>query len=60
MFDPSIISPQDFLSLGRQAAAQAQSLGPLNRTWTGTAPNGLKFMGYLDNHGAVRSFFPDF
>ncbi|WP_198406337.1 LysM peptidoglycan-binding domain-containing protein [Delftia acidovorans] len=60
VFDPSIISPQDFLSLGRQAAAQAQSLGPLNRTWTGTAPNGLKFMGYLDNHGAVRSFFHDF
>ncbi|ATE71068.1 hypothetical protein CNO08_06630 [Lysobacter capsici] len=60
VFDPKIIAPEDFLSWGRQAAAQGQSLGPLNRVWTGTAPNGLHFMGYLDDQGAVRSFFPDF
>ncbi|MFC4158786.1 CdiA family toxin C-terminal domain-containing protein [Chitinimonas lacunae] len=60
VFDPSVIQPDTFLSWGRQAAAEGQALGPLNRTWTGTAPNGIKFMGYLDDTGAVRSFFPDF
>lgn len=60
VFDPSVMSPDTFLTWGRQAAAEGQALSPLNRTWTGTAPNGLKFMGYLDDTGAVRSFFPDF
>ena len=60
VFDPSVIPPDTFLTWGRQAAAEGQALGPLNRTWTGTAANGLRFMGYLDDTGAVRSFFPDF
>ncbi len=48
------------LKWGREAAAEAQTAGPLNREWIGTSPNGVQFRGYLDNTGAVRSFFPDF
>lgn len=46
--------------MGRQAAAEAQAAGRLNREWVGTAPNGLEFRGYLGETGAVRSFFPNF
>lgn len=60
VFDPSIISSEDFLAWGRQAAAEAQSRNSLKRVWTGTSPNGVNYMGYLDESGAVRSFFPDF
>ena len=60
VYDPAVISDSDMLTWGRQAAAQAQSAGPLSREWVGTAPNGLAFRGYLDNTGAVRTYFPDF
>lgn len=60
LYDPAIISDQQILQWGRQAAAEAQAAGRLTREWTGTAPNGLRFHGYLDEAGAVRSFFPDF
>lgn len=60
VFNRKLISPQDFLTWGRQAAAQGQSLAPLNRVWSGTAPNGLSYMGYLDSTGAVRTFSHDF
>lgn len=60
VYDPSIISDKLFLEWGRQAAAEAQAAGRLNREWVGTAPNGLEFRGYLDDTGAVKSYFPNF
>ena len=60
VYDPSIISDEAFATMGRQAAAEAQAAGRLNREWVGTAPNGLEFRGYLGETGAVRSFFPNF
>jgi len=59
VYDPSVISDQEILDWGRQAAAEGQSRGPLTREWTGTAPNGLQFRGFLGKTGAVRTFFPD-
>jgi len=60
VYDPSKISNEQFMDWGRQAAAEAQALGKLSREWVGTAPNGLEFRGYLDETGAVKSFFPNF
>jgi hypothetical protein len=60
VYDPSKISNDQFMDWGRQAAAEAQAAGRLNREWVGTAPNGLEFRGYLDDSGAVKSFFPNF
>lgn len=60
VYDPSKISDEQFLNWGRQAAAEAQTANRLNREWVGTAPNGLEFRGYLDDRGAVKSFFPNF
>ena len=48
------------MSWGRQAAAEAQAAGRLNREWVGTASNGLEFRGYLDETGAVKTFFLNF
>lgn len=60
VYDPKKISNEQFMDRGRQAAAEAQAAGKLNREWVGTAPNGLEFRGYLDDTGAVKSFFPNF
>ncbi|WP_443747386.1 EndoU domain-containing protein [Asticcacaulis solisilvae] len=60
VYDPSLVSDTDILAWGRQAAAEAQAAGNLNREWVGKAPNGLVFRGYLDSTGAVRTYFPDF
>ncbi|MBN0989605.1 CdiA family toxin C-terminal domain-containing protein [Amphritea pacifica] len=60
VYDPSKISNEQFMDWGRQAAAEAQAAGRLNREWVGAAPNGLEFRGYLDETGAVKSFFPNF
>ncbi|MET0051865.1 MAG: CdiA family toxin C-terminal domain-containing protein [Candidatus Thiodiazotropha sp.] len=60
VYDPKKISNEQFMDWGRQAAAEAQAAGKLNREWVGTAPNGLEFRGYLDDTGAVKSFFPNF
>ncbi|HBF34029.1 TPA: hypothetical protein DDW35_05650 [Candidatus Sumerlaeota bacterium] len=57
VYDPEVISDETYR---RQAAAEAQAAGPLNREWVGTAANGLKFRGYIDQTGAVKSFFPHF
>jgi hypothetical protein len=60
VYDPAKITNKQFMGWGRQAAAEAQAVGKLNREWVGTAPNGLEFRGYLDDTGAVKSFFPNF
>jgi hypothetical protein len=60
VYDPKVISDSKMLQWGREAAAQAQTAGPLNREWVGVSANGIQYRGYLDETGAVRSFFPDF
>ncbi|WP_386065396.1 RHS repeat-associated core domain-containing protein [Tahibacter sp. UC22_41] len=60
LYDPRKITDEQYLAWGRQAAAEAQSRGPLSREWTGFTPDGIKFMGYLDETGAVKSFFPEY
>jgi len=60
VYDPTQVSHADFLALGREAANDAVARGALTREWTGTASNGVVYRGYLNDRGAVRSFFPDF
>lgn len=60
VYDPNVISDAEMLRLGQEAANEALSRGALTREWTGTASNGMRFRGYLDDAGIVRSFFPDF
>ncbi len=60
VYDPQIISDEQFMKWGREAAAQAQAAGKLTREWEGVTPGGIKMRGYLDESGAVRSFFIDF
>ena len=59
VYDPAIISDEKFLQMGRQAAAEAQDAGRMDREWYGFTPDGIKIRGYLDASGAVRSFFFD-
>ncbi|QDF05351.1 RHS repeat-associated core domain-containing protein [Myxococcus xanthus] len=60
VYDPSTLSDDLFLQWGREAAYEAHYAGKLTREWVGTARNGVRFRGYLDTSGAVRSFFPEF
>lgn len=60
VYDPKHISDDLFMTWGRQAAAEAQAAGRLTREWEGVTPDGIKMRGYLDDSGAVRSFFIDF
>ncbi|NOU71763.1 hypothetical protein GC098_10075 [Paenibacillus sp. LMG 31458] len=56
VYDPSVIPDEKMLEWGRQAMANAtQSTN--GRILTGTAPNGLKFQGYIEN-GEITNFFP--
>lgn len=59
MYDPNEISDSQMLQWGREAAAEALSSGRVNnRFWQGTAPNELKFEGYLDETGAIKNLYP--
>jgi Bacterial EndoU nuclease len=60
VYDPKVVSDTQILEWGKQAAYDAAKRGQLSREWTGTASNGARFRGYLDDVGDVRSFFPDF
>ncbi|WP_094605342.1 hypothetical protein SPSIL_002550 [Sporomusa silvacetica DSM 10669] len=61
VYDPNIISDQQFIQWGKEAAGEAASAGRLiGREWSGTASNGLKFRGYLNDAEEITSFFPDF
>ncbi|MGG1240517.1 T7SS effector LXG polymorphic toxin [Bacillus sonorensis] len=59
IYDPSVISDDDFLKFGKEAAADAASKGNLTRVWEGYDSNGVKWIGYTDTNGTVTSFFPD-
>ncbi|MEJ7617067.1 MAG: CdiA family toxin C-terminal domain-containing protein [Pyrinomonadaceae bacterium] len=61
VYDSKVISDDRMMAWGRQAYAEAQAAGRFvaPRQWVGTAPNGIAFRGFVDDAGAVVTFFPD-
>ncbi|WP_246096622.1 CdiA family toxin C-terminal domain-containing protein [Paenibacillus sinopodophylli] len=55
VYDPSVISNDQIIQWGKEAMANGKIVG---REIRGTASNGLKFTGYLDENGKVTNFFP--
>ena len=64
VYDSSIISDKQMAQWGREAFADAVQNGTINiinRFWTGTSSNGIKFGGHIDPQTkAVRTFFVEF
>ncbi|HZG76703.1 MAG TPA: RHS repeat-associated core domain-containing protein [Paenibacillus sp.] len=54
VYDPSVISNEQMLQWGQEAMKKGIING---RIVTGTASNGLKFQGYIEN-GEITNFFP--
>ncbi|WP_338552123.1 CdiA family toxin C-terminal domain-containing protein [Paenibacillus sp. KS-LC4] len=59
VYDPKVISDQDYLKYGKEAANNAATKGTLGNPWVGYDSNGVKWMGYSKD-GEVTSFFPEF
>ncbi|EOX1307639.1 T7SS effector LXG polymorphic toxin [Listeria monocytogenes] len=55
VYDPSVFSETEMYNLGVEAM---QSGKIIDKRVEGIASNGLKFIGYLDNTGKVKNFFP--
>ncbi|EOF7810992.1 T7SS effector LXG polymorphic toxin [Listeria monocytogenes] len=55
VYDPSVFSETEIYNLGVEAM---QSGKIIDKRVEGIASNGLKFIGYLDNTGKVKNFFP--
>jgi len=55
VYDPKVISNDQIIQWGKEAMANGEIVG---REVRGTASNGLKFTGYLDQNGKVTNFFP--
>ncbi|RAI83541.1 EndoU nuclease-like protein [Paenibacillus pabuli] len=55
VYDPKVISNDQIIQWGKEAMANGEIVG---REVRGTASNGLKFTGYLDENGKVTNFFP--
>ncbi|EAC8104513.1 hypothetical protein IA51_06270 [Listeria monocytogenes] len=55
VYDPSFFSETEMYNLGVEAM---QSGKIIDKRVEGIASNGLKFIGYLDNTGKVKNFFP--
>ncbi|WP_235533144.1 EndoU domain-containing protein, partial [Paenibacillus sp. Leaf72] len=60
IYDPKVISDEEYIKFGKEAANNALSKGKLGREWEGYDSNGVKWMGYADSDGKVTSFFPEF
>ncbi|MGG0824579.1 pre-toxin TG domain-containing protein [Paenibacillus turicensis] len=60
IYDPKVMSDEEYIRLGKEAANNAHSKGKLGREWDGYDKNGVKWMGYTDSSGTVTSFFPEF
>ncbi|MBC1755266.1 EndoU domain-containing protein [Listeria seeligeri] len=54
VYDPSVFSETDIYNLGVEAMQNGKIIGGRVE---GTASNGLKFIGYLDEVGNVKNFF---
>ncbi|WP_088809436.1 MULTISPECIES: CdiA family toxin C-terminal domain-containing protein [Listeria] len=55
IYDPAKISDEEIYKWGKEAMQNGEINGSLVE---GTAPNGLKFRGYLDEAGEITNFFP--
>ncbi|WP_228478789.1 CdiA family toxin C-terminal domain-containing protein [Listeria welshimeri] len=55
VYDPSVFTEIDIYNLGVEAMQNGKIIGGRVE---GTASNGLKFIGYLDEAGNVKNFFP--
>ncbi|MDP4097329.1 EndoU domain-containing protein [Paenibacillus sp. P96] len=55
VYDPNVISNDQMIKWGKEATEHGEIVG---REIRGTASNGLKFTGYLDENGKVTNFFP--
>ena len=60
VYDPTVISDEEMMRWGREAAAQAQQAngGTLPNRWDGETAAGIRIRGYADPAGSVRSFHP--
>jgi RHS repeat-associated protein len=59
VYDPKIISDQEYIKHGKEAANEAAAKGTLGREWSGYDNKGIKWRGYATD-GEVTSFYPDF
>lgn len=57
VYDPTKISDNQMYEWG-QTAMNNGKVQPDGRTIIGTSPNGVKFIGYLNDAGEVTNFFP--
>lgn len=57
VYDPSIISDEKMIQWGKEAMENGKSVIIGNKI-IGECSNGLKFIGYLDDHGTVKNFYP--
>ncbi|MEI2281723.1 WXG100 family type VII secretion target [Paenibacillus polysaccharolyticus] len=55
VYDPKVISNEQMIQWGKEAMASGEIVV---REIRGTASNGLKFTGYLNESGKVTNFFP--
>jgi len=59
LYDPKVISNENYSRLGKEAANDAASKGALGREWQGYDSNGVKWRGYTNSNGEVISFYPE-
>lgn len=61
VYDSSVISTEEYVSRGLEAAADAarkSTSGMIGHEWTGTDSHGVSWHGYTDADGSVTSFYP--
>lgn len=62
VYDSNIISTDEYLNKGLQAANNAASQSPngvLSREWVGVDNNGVTWRGYFEN-GNITSMYPEY
>ena len=62
VYDPLKISTNEYLTWGLQTAnntVKQSAFGKLNREWSGTDNQGVKWHGYCDSNGNITSFYPE-
>uniref|UniRef100_UPI003EBE47F1 CdiA family toxin C-terminal domain-containing protein n=1 Tax=Bacillus maqinnsis TaxID=3229854 RepID=UPI003EBE47F1 len=59
VYDPKLISDEEFIKRGKEAVDNAFSRGVLGREWQGYDGKGIKWRGYTDKNGEVTSFYPE-
>ncbi|WP_172418811.1 pre-toxin TG domain-containing protein [Geobacillus icigianus] len=59
VYDPKMISDEEFIKRGKEAANDAAVRGALGREWEGYDGQGIKWRGYTNENGEVTSFYPE-